>query len=180
METYISLLRGINVGGKKPIKMKLLKGVFENIGFKNVRTYIQSGNVIFQSKETKNKKLEMIISEGLFKSFGFEVPLVILKKNELEIISENNIFILNRNEDISKLAVTFLSSEPDNQIIKSIEKNKFLPDEFFFAVKWIYLFCPNGFGSTKLNNSFFENKCKVIATTRNWKTILELSKICGN
>ena len=177
MQTYISILRGINVGGNKIIKMKSLKEMYENLGFKNVRTFIQSGNVIFGSNIDDIKKSEKIISDGILKTFGFTVPVIVLDKEELRKVSEQNYFIIKRKEDVSKLAVTFLSEKPGKELIESIKNEDYMPDEFYIIDKAVYLFCPGGFGNSKLNINLFEKKLKVIATSRNWNTVLELLKI---
>jgi len=177
METYISILRGINVSGHKLIKMDSLKKMFEELSFKNIRTYIQSGNVIFESKKVDTKSLETKIEKQILKTFGFEVPVKLKEKKDWKTVFENNPFLKNRNEDISKLHVTFLSSKPEQTNIDKLLETKFNNDEFVVSENIVYLFCPDGYGNTKLSNTFFENKLKLSATTRNWKTIIELNKL---
>ena len=177
MNTYISILRGINVSGHRMIKMKALQELYERMGFRNVRTYIQSGNVVFDHEPTETVKLEKEISGKILSTFGFEVPVIVLTKTELSAISTQNAFIGNRNEDISKLHVTVLSGQPEKQLAEHIGEGAYLPDEFYIHGRAVYLFCPNGYGNTKLSNTFFEKKLKVLATTRNWKTVLELLKM---
>jgi uncharacterized protein (DUF1697 family) len=177
MKTYISILRGINVSGHRMIKMKSLQVLYERLGFASVRTYIQSGNVVFENASVATGRLEKMILEEILNSFGFEVPVIVLEREELYNISVLNDFIQERGEDISKLHVTFLSLEPENRLLESIGNEKYLPDEFHIRGKAVYLFCPNGYGNTKLSNSFFEKKLKVQATTRNWKTVVELLKL---
>jgi len=177
MNTYISILRGINVSGHKLIKMKVLGEMYESLGYREVRTYIQSGNVVFEHDSGETGKLEQMISGGILKSFGFEVPVIVLEKEELNDIAVHNLFIGEKDEDFSKLHVTFLSREPASNLIETIGNEEYLPDEFYIRAKTVYLFCPNGYGNTKLSNTFFEKKLKVQATTRNWKTVLELLKI---
>ncbi len=177
METYISILRGINVGGHKLIKMNALKEMFESLGFNRVKSFIQSGNVVFQSNSTDPRQLEKLIAQGIMKSFGFDVPVIVIEKQELKNISERNLFINDRAEDLAKLHVTFLAAEPEKAFAESIGKEEFLPDEYRISGKAVFLFCPNGYGNTKLSNNFFEKQLKVQATTRNWKTVLELVKL---
>jgi uncharacterized protein (DUF1697 family) len=174
MVTYLSILRGINVSGHKLIKMEALRKLFEDLGFKNVQTYIQSGNVVFQSKKAKQSDLEKKIVKKIEEEFGFEVPVLVKEANELSVVLKNNPFLNQRKEDITKLHVTFLSEEPDQAAIVKIKEGNYAADEFIVSGKIIYLFCPGGYGNTKLSNNFFENKLKVIATTRNWKTVNEL------
>ncbi|MCX6151140.1 MAG: DUF1697 domain-containing protein [Ignavibacteriales bacterium] len=177
MQTYISILRGINVSGQKMIKMDALRKIYENINFKNIQTYIQSGNVIFQYKKAVNFELETKITDKIFEEFGFEVPVMVKELYELLFILMNNPFVNKRNEDITKLHVTFLSQEPEQVNIDKLKDGNYGSDEYIIIGKTVYLFCPNGYGKTKLTNTFFENKLKTVATTRNWKTINELVNI---
>ncbi len=175
MHTYISILRGINVSGQKIIKMTALQLLYQNLGFKNVCTYIQSGNVIFQEKETTKQDLGKKICNEILNSFGFEVPVLVMELKEVKEIIQKNPFLINRKEEINHLHLTFLSSTPLKENIAKIQEIKSISDEFI--IKVIYLFCPNGYGKTKLTNNFFENKLKVTATTRNYKTTNELVNI---
>lgn len=177
MKTYISILRGINVSGHNPIKMKDLQVLYEEMGFNRVKTYIQSGNVVFGYRATETEKLEEIISGEIRRKFGYQVPVIVTGHDQLKIVSENNPFLNDRNEDALKLHVTFLSAEPEVDLPGKIDGSVYMPDEYIIAEKTIYLFCPNGYGNTKLSNTFFEKKLKVQATTRNWKTVLELVKM---
>jgi len=177
METYFAFLRGINVSGQKMIKMEDLIKALNELHFGNIRTYIQSGNIIFQHDKTDLLLLAEKIAGKISERFGFAVPVVIRTLAELHDLSKNNPFLLMGNKDISKLHVTLLAEEPDPEKIKRIEKDPFLPDEFFFSGKEVYLYCPNGYGRTKLTNSFFETRLKTNATTRNWKTIQTLLQL---
>jgi uncharacterized protein (DUF1697 family) len=176
-ETYIAILRGINVSGQKMIKMPLLKKMFEDLGFSDVQTYIQSGNVLFHHVKSDDQDLEKLIHEGIQETFGFEVPVIVLSKAEMGKVLLQNPFAGDQGKDISKLHVTFLSQNPDKELIFKIEATKYLPDEFMVKEKSVYLFCPDGYGKTRLHNNFFESKFGTIATTRNWKTVNELLKL---
>lgn len=176
-ETHIAILRGINVSGQKTIKMPLLKKMFEDLGFSDVQTYIQSGNVLFHHAKTDDQDLGKLIHEGILKTFGFEVPVIVLSKAEIGKVLLQNPFAKDPEKDVSKLHVTFLSQNPDKELIGKIEGAKYLPDEFIVKEKSIYLFCPAGYGQTKLHNNFFESKFKATATTRNWKTVNELVRL---
>jgi uncharacterized protein (DUF1697 family) len=177
MQTYISILRGINVSGHKMIKMDALRKMYSDLNFKNVQSYIQSGNVVFQDKKIKHKDLESKIAKEILREFGFEVPVMVKELEEFVTVLNNNPFLINRNEDNTKLHVTFLSQEPQQLEVDKIKDGQYASDEFIVFGKAVYLFCPNGYGNTKLNNTFFEKKLHVVATTRNWKTINELIHI---
>lgn len=179
MTTYISILRGINVSGQKLIKMDALRKTYENLGFLNIKTYVQSGNVIFDGEDMEINKLEKIISQQIEKDFGFEVPIIALTVNTLKQVIDHNPFSKDQNKDQTFLHVTFLSSEPDQYDLKVIEDKKQNGEDLFFTDNVVYLYCPNGYGRTKLTNNFLETKLKVRATTRNWKTTNELLKIAN-
>jgi uncharacterized protein (DUF1697 family) len=176
MDTYISMLRGINVSGSRMIKMDTLKKIYEDAGFKNVQTYIQSGNLVFQSEKTALKELEEKIAKIILEETSWELPVFVMTWSDLKETLNKNPFLLNRKEDINFLHVTFLSGTPAKENTERI-KGSYLTDEYMIMGKKIYLFCPNGYGRTKLSNNFFENKLKLAATTRNWKTINELANI---
>ena len=173
MNKYISLLRGINVSGQKRIKMADLRLHLESIGLTNVQTYIQSGNVIFCSKLKDASKIKESIENKILEVYNFSVPTMILTKPRLEKTISGNPFNLDR-IDFSKLFITFLDSVPKNNSIENIGKFKGENEKFILSEDVIYLYCPNGFGRTKLTNNLFENKLNVTATTRNWKTSSKL------
>lgn len=177
MTTYISILRGINVSGQKLIKIDALRKSYENMGFHNVTTYLQSGNVIFTGNEFEINDLEQKISQQIEKDIGFEVPVIVLTIDKLQKVIENNPFLKEPDKDQAFLHVTFLSTKPDHFDRVTIEDKKQNGEEIFFTDIAVYLYCPNGYGRTKLNNNFLEAKIKVGATTRNWKTTNELLKI---
>ena len=180
MITYISILRGINVSGQKLIKMDALRNLYDNLGFHNVSTYIQSGNVIFRSDDIDTHKLEQKIFRQIEKEFGFEVPVIVLSVDKLKYIIDNNPFLKDTNKDMAFLHVTFLSSKPDYYDPKVIEDKKQEGEDVFFTDDAVYLYCPNGYGRTKLTNNYLETKLKTGASTRNWKTMIELFKMSQN
>jgi uncharacterized protein (DUF1697 family) len=177
IKTYIALLRGINVSGHHKIKMTELKQLFIELGFVNVTTYIQSGNVVFQTNLEELDKIEQQILNGIHQTFGHKIQVLVLNKKSLETIFNSNLFLQKSGIDISKLHVTLLSNEPVYEGIKQINEMTTNQDEFDIVDKCIYLYCPNGYGNTKLNNNLFEKKLKVSATTRNWNTISKLVEL---
>jgi len=176
MKKYIALLRGINVSGQKKIKMTELKSLFKKMGFESVETYIQSGNIIFSSKENSVKTLEQKISTGIKNKFGFEVHTFVITSKEIKDVLKNNPFV-KKKKDTERLYMTFLSEQPLEEKIQNLNSNDFTPEEYQIFGNNIYLHLPSGAGKAKLNNNFFENKLKVNATTRNWKTIKTLSEL---
>ena len=172
--TYISLLRGINVSGQKKIIMKDLKALYESLGFANVVTYIQSGNVIFESdadEQTLIKKIEETIS----KKYGFDVPVQVRSarefKNSIEACPFDELDLV---EEGTRVMVTFLASVPSSEYVAKLMTYVKEPERLVCMGRVVYLHCPNGYGKTKLSNVFIENKLKVKATTRNWKSVCKL------
>ena len=171
------MLRGINVSGSKMIRMDDLRKTYEDLKFKNVKTYIQSGNVVFEEKAMNTKELEKRIAKKIQQVFGFDVPVIVKEKSEVVSVLKNNPFVNERKEDITKLHITFLSEKPEETLIDKIKEKQYEPDEYIISGTAVYLFCPNGYGRTKLNNTFFENRLKISSTTRNWKTVNELVRM---
>jgi uncharacterized protein (DUF1697 family) len=177
MATYISILRGINVSGYKMIKMDALRQSCVALGFENVKTYIQSGNIVFNFRQTDNKKLSSKIAGAIKTTFGFDVPVLVMDIDELRQILKNNPFLKDKSKEFSFLHVTFLSDKPKQEYVNDLINRDFSPDCFHLASRSIYLYCPNGYSNSKLTNTFLESKLKVTATTRNWKTTNELVAI---
>ena len=172
--TYISLLRGINVSGQKKIVMKDLKVIYESLGYKCVITYIQSGNVIFNSDESV-ETIIVIIEDAIKNKYGFEVPVEVRTLNDFENIIKNcPFFDLDLVEEGTRMMVTFLDNYPKEEHIKKLMSYVKEPERLVIEGREAYLHCPNGYGKTKLSNNFLENKLKVRATTRNWKSVNNL------
>ncbi|HMX97150.1 MAG: DUF1697 domain-containing protein [Bacteroidetes bacterium] len=180
MTTFISILRGINVSGHRLIKMDALKELCASLKMQQVKTYIQSGNIIFQSTLHNCDAISKMIESAILKKFGFEVPVITLSQSELKGCLQDNPFIKERKLDAAYFHVTFLSEQPSVNNSVEAEAIKLRNDRFVIKGRCIYLYCPDGYGNTKLTNSFFENKLKVTATTRNWKTVNELLRLAEN
>jgi uncharacterized protein (DUF1697 family) len=176
MATLLAMLRGVNVGGKK-VPMADLRLLYEGMKYKNVRTYIQSGNVIFETSENDTEKISKEQEKKIKAKFGFDVPVVIRNEKELGSIIKKNPFLKEKNISEERLYVTFLANIPEKELQEKITVPAGTSDRFEIIGKEIYLYCPGGYGETKLNNNFFEKKLKVEATTRNWRTTNELLKM---
>lgn len=170
MPAYIAMLRGINVSGHKTIKMEHLRALCSGLGFRNVETYVQSGNIVFQTAIENPAALSKRIGETILHSFGFDAPVIVRTSKEMRNVIVNNPFLKEKNVDSSKLHVTFLSETTQKGSLKKLEALSTSPDRFYAAPQEIYLFCPGGYGETKLSNSAIEKALSVRATTRNWKT----------
>jgi len=169
MITYISLLRGVNVGGRK-ILMDELKQLYESLNYKQVKTYIQSGNIIFESPNQEKKELEEEIEGKLYENYGFHIPIFIRTVEEFKKIIENNPF----RDDLKKVYIIFLKEIPVDFPVELIDERKDKSEKFQINEREIYLFLPFGYGRTKISNNFFESNLKLRATTRNWRTVNQL------
>ncbi len=180
MPSYVAMLRGINVSGSKPVKMEALRASFEALGFKNVRTYVQSGNVVFEAKERAAAPLGPKIVARIKRDFGFDVPVLVLGAGELARVIEENPFVKQREVDLTKLHVTFLAAAPAAAGLKKMEGVSSGRDLFRCLGQTIYLVCPDGYGNTKLSNNAFERALGAAATTRNWKTVTTLATMASD
>lgn len=174
MNKKIAILRGINVGGNRKILMADLKSVCAQLGWINVQSYIQSGNLIFES-EQKNSELETSLQAAILEHFGHDVPVIVRTHQELQQSIQNNPFLTDQ-ADISQLLLTFLKEHPDKDLIDSLQ-NPSDTDQYKLQGKDIFLFCTGKYHTSKLTNQFFEKKLKVVATTRNWKTVMKLIEL---
>ena len=169
------MLRGINVLGHKTIKMESLRASFEALGFRNVKTYIQSGNVIFQTAQNSPATLSKKIGDRILRDFGFPVSIILIASKDLQKVVQRNPFAKKKAIDASKLHVTFFADHPAKIAWKNLHTLPGKPDQFLAGRQEVYLYCPDGYGRTKLSNAAFEKILSVVATTRNWKTV---NKLC--
>ena len=177
----VSLLRGINIGGHRVIKMAELKEIYAGHDLQNISTYIVSGNVLCNFHHADSQEsisdLEQLISNSIMKKYSFDVPVMIRTRKEFIDMYNNNPFLegVPKSERGNLLHLTALSDHPNEELVDKLEKEReaYLPDEFRIVGRHIYLKLSNG-AKTKLNNNFFEKNLKVFATQRNWRTITEL------
>lgn len=177
MIKYIGLLRGINVSGQKKIKMDELRASLAKLDYNNVQTYIQSGNIIFESSQEDQELLQDEIHQNIFATFGFKVPVLVRSGVDWMSTYTGNPFVNNRNEDINKLYVTILSEEPTDENVEVLSEFHQGPEEFIMEGLNLYLYYPNGAGRSKLDHNTIERKLKVRATSRNWKTVTKLMEM---
>jgi uncharacterized protein (DUF1697 family) len=178
MKTYISILRGINVGGHKKVPMAELKALYQDLKFTDIITYIQSGNVVFKSNvKLTTSEISKKIEKKILEKFNFEVPVLVREADEMEKIVKSNPFLKDKSIDTDKLHITFLTEVPSKLNLDWLNNYNFPPDKFIIEGKEVFLHIPDSYGNTKLSNTFFENKLKVGATTRNWKTVNKLVEL---
>jgi uncharacterized protein (DUF1697 family) len=170
--TYVAMLRGINVSGRNKLPMEDLRALLAAAGAKDVRTYIQSGNAVFTSRRSPST-LADTLERALEGALGNKVPVLLRTVEELEAVVDANPFVA-RGEDAKVLHVTFMGEAPTAVAVKAIRGQRADADECEVIGRQVYLFCPGGYGNTKLTNTFFEKKLGSPATTRNWKTVTTL------
>lgn len=173
MTKYVSILRGINVGGKRKVKMADLKKIYADLDFYEIKTYIQSGNVIFESNiKYKPHHISQLISSEILKRYKFVVPVITFLASDFLSIALNNPF-LQENNVIENLHLTLLSKLPEIKNIERLNKIESI-DSFILKERAIYLHIKGKYHQSKLTNNFFEKQLQVTATTRNWKTISKI------
>ena len=177
MTTHLALLRGINVSGHSMIKMDALKTTLENIGFRNVETYIQSGNVFVDSEEENAAAVGFKIKQEIFKIFGHEVPVVVIGKADLEACFKNNAYLKEQEVDTKKLYVAFISTTLSSTSMNDLRISQFKPDEASIDGNKIFIKYAVGAGKTRFDQKYIEKKLNVIATIRNWNTVTQLLKM---
>lgn len=173
MQSFVSLLRGINVGGKNLVSMEKLRSLYESLKLGNPRTYLQSGNVVFESS-LPNYELATFLSKKIEQSFNVKVPVIIRSHDDLARIVEN---VPYAKKDLSSVHVTFLSEKPKDFPKEAIDGFVQNGEKYQMSGTEIYLMLPIGYGMTKLTNNLFEKKLRLTATTRNWNTMAALLKM---
>ena len=173
---HIALLRGVNVGGKNRLPMKDLAAIFTDAGCLGVRTYIQSGNVLFTAHQRLAARLPGLIADAIEARFGFHAPVVIRTLAEMEEVVSSNPF-LKPSVDVKTLHVGFLMDRPDQDSISALDPARSAPDEFRVRGGEVYLSLPNGMARTKLTSQYFDSRLKTTITARNWATVTKLLEL---
>jgi uncharacterized protein (DUF1697 family) len=176
---YVALLRGINVGGKHKLPMKALVEIFSNCKCSEVRTFIQSGNVVFTAPADAAAKLPALLAKKIEEQFGFAVPVLLRSRDELARALRANPFLRGGLAE-SALYVYFLADRPSAQAVKLLDPQRFAPDEFRIVGREIYLHLPHGMARTKLTNAYFDAKLSTVCTARNWATAQKLLEMMGS
>lgn len=175
---YISLLKGINVGGHKVIKMSDLQSLYQSLSYKNVITYIQSGNVIFETDIENTETITNDIESKIKEKYGFEVLVILITPENLQKIIDENPFEEENESIVRKCYIGFSKKIIPFENHQNIDANIYIPDEFIIKEDCIYIFYPNGAGKTKLNNDILEKKLKIINTIRNLNTLQKILLLC--
>lgn len=177
MPRYVAMLRGINVSGQKIIKMERLRQLFESMAFTNVSTYIQSGNVIFDSEEVDSAVLRDRIVYELKEQLMFDIPVIIRTPAELQEVVQDTPYPTVNVDENEQRYVTFLSQVPTEAALAKLQAAQSEVDEYHVRGITVYLLIRKNYGDSKFSNNFIEKKLCVAATTRNWETVNRLIQL---
>jgi len=176
--TKVALLRGINVGGKRKIKMALLVAAMEKSCFSQVKTYIQSGNIVFNITKTANEDLSETLKQLIINEFGFEVPVLVFDIKWLRESIPNNPFEVT-DHSIKRLTICFLKTIPTKKNVAAFNALTFNGDLFHLQENYIFICYKTKQSESKLTVNLIEKKLQVEATMRNWKTVQKLLELGG-
>ena len=177
MNTYIALLRGINVSGQKKVPMAELRELLSKVGLKDVQTYIQSGNVVFRSSENEAEKLASLIQNAIEKRFGFEVPTLVKSSIKLQEIFDACPF---PEDEKTESYFVLLFASLSKALVDEVSKMSYPSETFVITDDCVYLCSSAGYGNAKCDNNFFERKLKITATARNYKTMVKLLSLSAD
>lgn len=175
MQTYIALFRGINVGGRNSIKMADLRSLLEDLGLKDVRSYIQSGNVVFRSEETAARILSEKIRNAIGENYELTPDVMIIRDAEFEKVLAENPFP-EAESDASKLHIGFLEAEPEEPNLDGLQELKKDTEQYELKSQAFYLYAPDGIGRSKLYAKA-EKLIGVSMTSRNWRTVKKIQEM---
>lgn len=169
---YVALLRGINVGGKNRLPMADLRDIFTAAGCAAVRTYIQSGNAVFEAPQDLAEAVPELVAQTIFERFGYDTAVVMRSGEELREVAVSNPF--DTSGDPRFLHVAFLADTPSAEAVSSLDPYRSPPDEFAVRGRDVYLRYPNGVARSKLTNDYLTSRLKTVSTMRNWRTVHRL------
>jgi uncharacterized protein (DUF1697 family) len=182
MPVYIALLRGINIGPHKRMKMDALRAGCEGLKLSEVKTYVQSGNVVFRSTQQSPGALAKKIEAMIVDAFGFSARVVVRTGDDLAAVVRNNPFRPAAKFEDNKLCVAFLSDEPAKALVEKLQASPPGSEPFQVRGNNLYIYFANGFARTKMHTNFLEKALCVEATVRNWRTVTNLHTMaqeCG-
>jgi uncharacterized protein (DUF1697 family) len=173
MATQVALLRGINVGGKNKLPMVELAALFEESGCTEVRTFIQSGNVIFRAPKKTTARLAGIVAEKIAQRYGYRTPVILRSMDQMREVAAGNPFPGGE----ENLHVMFLQDRPNAQQIAVLDPDRSPPERFMVRGAEVYLHLLLGAGQSKLTNAWFDSRLTTVSTIRNWRTVTKLLEL---
>jgi uncharacterized protein (DUF1697 family) len=173
MARRIALLRGINLGGRRKVPMARLRELMDELGYEDVRTHLQSGNVVFDGPDASPEKVARRLEEALENTFGFEVAVVVRSRDELAAVVRADPLGAAAT-DPAKYLVSFLADEVDPKRVADIDLEEFAPETFRLLGRELYLWLPNGVHASRLAKALSDERLGTTATARNWRTVEKL------
>ncbi len=179
MPVLISLLRGVNVGGHRQVKMEDLRSIYESLGFKDVQTYINSGNVLFKTMARDPGPLRRRIEDAIESACGFRSDVVLRTPADLKDVIDRNPFAARSDLDARKLAIHFLANEPSAEARRRATAIDPSPEELHIHPRELYIYYTNGMARPKLSLAAIEKALQTSGTSRNWNTVRKLLELAG-
>lgn len=179
MADYIALLRGINVGKNKRVAMADLRALVERIGYTNVKTHLNSGNVVFSGPSQPNQAVAAAIETAIAQTLAMEIPVVVRTGEELQRIVAENPFP-ERADDHTTLHVAFLSGTPDPKVVDTLASVDKGDDDYRVLGDNVYLSYPNKITGAVFMPTGLDNALNLPSTSRNWRTVLKLAEMTAN
>jgi len=177
MTRFVSLFRGINVGGYQKVRMDDLKALHTSLGLRDVVTYIQSGNVVFTGDDEDTAQLQRRIEDSFAQNFSFSVKVVVRTSAELQDMIANNPFRDQPTKEPKHILVLFLTNRPESTALTDLQQVYSGPEELYLIGQELFVYYPDGIGRSKLTLPLIEKKLKASGTGRNWNTVLQLQKM---
>jgi uncharacterized protein (DUF1697 family) len=174
-KSHVALLRGINLGSRR-LPMKDLAAIFEGAGCRDVRTYIQSGNVVYRAGAALARRVPDLVEAAIADRFGFDAPVVTRTGAEIDAVVRANPFLA-EGADPKALHVAFLKDRPAAPKVAALDPDRSPPDAFVVKGRELYLHLPNGVARSKLTNQWLDSGLGTISTARNWRTVLTLQEM---
>jgi uncharacterized protein (DUF1697 family) len=174
MAVIVSMLRGVNLSGRNKIKMDTLRAIYQGLGLRDSQTYVQSGNVVFRTKQQASAALAKRIEDAIEHKAGFRPAVILRTPVELRAVIAGNPFAARSGIEPNKLLVTFLAAEVCAQAREEIRAIKADPEEVKIGGHELYIYFPNGVGRSRLSLARLEKAVKVTGTARNWNTVTKL------
>jgi uncharacterized protein (DUF1697 family) len=173
----IALLRGVNIGGHNKISKQALQELCASLKLCDVRTYLQSGNIVFRTNERDLSGLSARIASAIERKAGFRPEVILRTVPELRSAIACNPFAKRRGLEPSKLAVTFLTSEPAKEVRDNVLKIKMDPEELRIEGRQMYIYFPNGMARPSFSWPVVERALRIPLTSRNWNTVNRLQEM---
>ena len=175
-QSYVALLRGINVGGKNKLPMDTLRSLVEECGGRNVRSYIQSGNVVFTSSPAVASKMPNALQARIASDCSLNVPVVVRSRTEIaEVVKEGPFH--SKAPEIKFVHVMFLADTPSSSQIETIDESRFPGDVFAVIGNRIHVWFPNGTARSKFTAAYIDRVLQTTSTMRNWNTVCAIANL---